>query len=134
MSTSEEELFDTSFLVPSLGGTDMGGYDFASHDINATVIGMVPILVERARHAAKSDLSFSYRGFLVGAAAVAYDMSPESSRIGTYTAGNYKARLRDEERSEADVEDIPKFCAEMDIALRASIDDFERIGILVVAA
>lgn len=129
-----EEFYEESLLVPSLAEEDIKPYDFEANDIYATILGRVPLLVERARHAAKSDLSFSYRGFLVGAAAIAYDPDPEKPRIGTYTSGNYKAKLSDEDRSDADVLDIPKVCAEMDIVMRASMDDFERIGIFVVAA
>lgn len=134
MNIPEEEYVGESLLLPALADEELDDYDFRWQDIHATIIGMVPILVEKARNATKSSQSISYRGFLVGAAGIAYDSDPTSPRIGTFTAGNYKAKLREDQRSDADVEDIPKFCAEMDIAMRASIHDFERIGILVVAA
>ena len=131
---AQEEFHEESLLIPSLAEEDEDFYDFERNDIHATIIGRIPLLVEKARNAAKSGISFSYRGFLVGAAAIAYDTNPENPRIGTFTSGNFKAKLSDEELCDADVADIPKICAEMDIILRASMRDFERIGILVIAA
>jgi hypothetical protein len=129
-----EEFVEESLLIPSLAEEEAGQYDFAHQDVHATLIGMVPVLAEKARHAAKSGLSFSYRGFLVGAAALAYDTDPENNRIGVFAAGNFKAKLREDQRDDTDVEDIPKFCAEMDITMRASMRDFDRIAMFVVAA
>lgn len=136
MNTFEEPyLPEADIFIPQLADVDVGDYDFQTHDIYATTLSMVPALVEKARNGAKSPYyTASYRGFCVGASALAYDTNPENPRIATYAAGNFKARLRDEERGEEDVADIPKFCAEMDITMRATNDDFERIGIYVVAA
>lgn len=136
MSYFEESyLPEADVFIPQLADVDIGDYDFQTHDIYATMLSMVPALVEKARNGAKSPYyTASYRGFCVGASALVYDTNPGNPRIATYTAGNYKARLRDEERGEEDVADIPKFCAEMDITMRATNDDLERIGVYVVAA
>jgi len=134
MYPREEEFTDVSVLVPELVEMHAQPYDFETHDIHATSVGLTPGSVEGARNAAMDDRSRSHRGFKVGARAVAYSLDPENPRIAIYTSGNYKIKVREEEREEVDVEDVPKNCAEMDIVMRAALDDMERIGVFVVAA
>ena len=110
-------------------------FDFRKNDIFGTMISHVPVLVANARNAVSAPgYAHSWRGFWVAASGIAYDTNPDEPRIGTYTSGNFKIRLDEEDRGEEDVEDVPKNCAEMDIAIRAGHDDQERIGLVVVAA
>ncbi|HXR50341.1 MAG TPA: hypothetical protein VN778_04925 [Verrucomicrobiae bacterium] len=121
-------------LVEQIMDTEMEGFDFRKTDIHATAIGLIPMLVAKAR-LATAHYGDSYRGFLVGAAAVAYDTSPDNPRIGIYTSGNFKATHDEEDYDPThDAVDIPKVCAEMDILLRADHDEMQRLGIFVVAA
>jgi cytidine deaminase len=106
-------------------------FDFEKFDVHSFIIESLPALVCSAREAAQS--ADSWRGFEVGGAALAYDTDPENPRIELFTAANYKQKIRDEDRTEYDVEDIPKVCAEMSLLLQAEMANYERIGAIVVA-
>jgi hypothetical protein len=136
MATFELEVSEAAeLLAPGFDSVtaEIYDFDFQAQDVLSNMIGLTPVLVEKARQAALNQ-AVSYRGFWVGAAAYAYDTSPESPRIGIYTAGNFKAALGEAYDPACDVKDIPKNCAEMNILLTAEEDGFTRVGLLAVAA
>lgn len=137
MSASFEDMPTAEYELPIYATADeqVESFDFRKGDVFETMINFVPTLVTQARTAvATPGYTHSWRGFRVAASAIAYDTSPDNPRIGNYTSGNFKIRLKEDERGEEDVEDVPKNCAEMDVAIRAGHDDQERIGLIVVAA
>lgn len=94
------------------------------------MLGAVPLMFERvksSRHRAES-----YRNFLVVASAFAYD--DKENRAGIITAGNFKAKIPEEDRDEVDLDSIPKVCAELDVTETASLNGFSKILGFVVAA
>ncbi len=120
-------------LVEQVMDAEIREFDYRRHDIHATSLGLVPLLVAKARLAAQ-NYGDSWRGFLVGAAAIAYDISPDHPRYGIYAGGNFRARHGEDYDTDHDAPDMPKLCAEMDIMMRADNDDMQRIGMFVVAA
>jgi len=119
-------------FITDIQSVEQGPFDFRRLDPHADTIGSIPELFMRSRQGAVT-LAKSYRGFWVGASAVAYDPTPGRSRRAVYTSGNYKAKLREEDSEPYDVE-VSKVCAEMDILIRAEEEGFKWIGALVVAA
>ncbi|GEM_PF-2426461 len=124
---------DTEQFIAGLQSVESNAFDFTKQDPHADSIATVPELFRRSRQGIRY-LPESHRGFLVVASAVVYDVSDENPRRGVYTAGNFKAKLRDDQRGPDDLSDIPKVCAEMDILIRAEQDGFGWVGAIVVAA
>ena len=116
--------------APALNTNDVA-FNERPIDPFAKFIELVPMLVEKARRSEQFE-GHSYRGFHVGAAALAYDAL--ANRIGVFSGANYKDKISEDEREHTDLHDIPKVCAEADIVARASDAGFSRIiGFLVVA-
>ncbi len=97
----------------------------------ALMLGHIVVGVERARHAADM-LAESYRRFDVGA--TGYVFNAETGETAAISAANMKLRLDEDEIDEHDVEDIPKFCAEMNVIATAEDMGFTRLLAIVVAA
>lgn len=87
-------------------------------DRHRRFIESIPTLVDMARTAAKLE-AFSYRGFVVGAAAEVYDS--EASRVKYYSAGNSKPRHK------------AKFCAEQRLLGQIGPKSSENVTGIVVA-
>lgn len=122
-------------VLPTIHRVDVEEYPYDfRHDVLEHMIQNVPKAVDLAVTAAFSeDHSYSYRGLLVGATGQAYKVDRDDPKFGLISAGNFKAKLKDEEKSAEDVE-VPKNCAEMHIELEAETRDYSRIGMFVVAA
>lgn len=124
---------DHDMFIPGTVYSSSEPFDFHKKELDATVISLVPSLVEMARASAKT-YSESWRGFCVGAAGVVFDLSETTPRIGIYGSGNFKATIPEEEKDEYDIDSIPKFCAEMDVQQRASLDGFQYMPFIAVSA
>jgi hypothetical protein len=107
-------------------------FDYSASDINATILGLLPTLVQVARESARYATE-SYR-VKVGVSALAYDNSEDSPRIGIYSDGNFKMKIHEEYDERHEVKDVPKICGEADIIAKADQDDMRRIGIFVIAS
>lgn len=116
-----------------VGNVDLRPFDFRHDDHNAATIEAVPEAFQRCWDAV-SRLPESYRGFCVVATGIVSNTDMTNPVHGFITTGNYKAKLRDEERDEVDVEAIPKVCAEADLLIKAEELGITYIGAIVVAA
>lgn len=83
-------------------------------------VGMVPYMVEQARHAADKE-AHSYRGFLVGATVFA--VQPSTQEIEMFSAGNLKSKKGKE-----------KVCAEKKALNQAQKAGFTQVLGIAVAA
>ena len=101
--------------VPALAFEITDGFD-----PGRTFIQRVPSMVDQARDAAEND-AYSYRGFKVGAAVLAYN--PHTRETGVLAAGNLKIRP-----------DKAKFCAEYRSLQIAKRSGLTVVGGIVVAA
>lgn len=104
--------------------------DPQERDPFALMLGSMAVGIERARHAADM-LAESYRRFEVGSTGFAYNK--HTNETAMITAANYKLRLNEDEIDEYDVDDIPKFCAEMGVVQAAEEAGYTRMLGLIVA-
>lgn len=131
MDTSELEL-----PVHQVAFEHIESFDFSTGDvIEETVFAGGKKLVDLARYAARvPGYRESHRGFYVGSGASTYDAAADSSRIGVFATGNFKASVPEDERGEEDVDDIDKVCAEIGNAILADNNGMQRVAFMVVAA